>query len=157
MAATPDNEPPLIQPISMMPPPLVTAPAQEPAKVDAPAGATRAGGTDTTDKSEAGSKPDDQGKSAAAGKDPMRELLDRLERLAPATADPVLARTVQGLSQRGVDPDQRAQPGFRHDVAYALQDVERSLGRQELPPALRAEMAQLAGRRLAWRTSACRR
>jgi hypothetical protein len=145
MAATPDNEPPLIQPISMTPPPLVSPPAQQPAKVDAPAGATRAGGTDTTDKSEAGSKPDNQGKSAAAGKDPMRELLDRLERLAPATADPVLARTVQGLSQRGVDPDQRAQPGFRHDVAYALQDVERSLGRQELPAALHAEMTQLAG------------
>jgi hypothetical protein len=145
MAATRDNEPPLIQPISMTPPPPVPPAAQQPANVGEPPGATRAGGADTSEKPEAGSKPDNDAKPAAAEKDPMRELLDRLERLAPAIADPVLARTLQGLSQRGVDPDQRAQPGFRHDVAYALQDVERSLGRQQLPPALCAEITQLAG------------
>jgi hypothetical protein len=145
MAATPDTDPTLIQP-SMMPPPLVPPPAaQQSAKVDAAAGATRAGGADNTAKAETAVKPDDQGKPATAEKDPMRELLDRLERLAPAIADPALARTIQGLSQRGVDPDQRAQPGLRHDVAYALQDVEKVLGRQELPAALRTEMTQLAG------------
>jgi hypothetical protein len=78
----------------------------------------------------------------------MRELLDRMERMAPmlGNGDPVLSRTLQTLSQRGGDPDQRSQTGFRHDVAYALQDLEKSMGgRLELPPALRTEMTQLAG------------
>jgi hypothetical protein len=145
MAATPNNEPPLIQPISIMPPPPTPQPAQQSAKADETAGGPRTGGTDNAEKSETATKPDSQGKSAAAEKDSMRELLDRIERLAPATADPGLARTIQNLSQRGVDPDQRAQPAFRHDVAYALQDMEKSLGRLELPPVLRTEMTQLAG------------
>jgi hypothetical protein len=92
-------------------------------------------------------EPSRQGESSRAEKDPMRELLDRMEGLAPmiARADPSLARTLKGLSQRGADPDQRAQPGFRHDVAYALQDLEKTfLGRLELLPAIRNEMTQLA-------------
>ena len=147
MAATPNNDPPLIQPISIMPPPPTPQPAQQSAKADEPAGAPRTARSDNAEKPETASKPDSQGKPAATDKDPMRELLDRMERLAPmmASGDPVLARTLQNLSQRGVDPDQRAQPGFRHDVAYALQDVEKSLGRLELPPTLRTEMTQLAG------------
>jgi hypothetical protein len=141
MAVTPNTEPPLIQPISMTPPPPTPQPAQQSGK----AGEPPPGRIDNAEKSETATKPDSQGKPAAAEKDPMRELLDRMERLAPATTDPGLARTVQSLSQRGVDPDQRAQPGFRHDVAYTLQDMEKSLGRFELPPALRTEMTQLAG------------
>jgi hypothetical protein len=145
MAATPNNDPPLIQPISIMPPPPTSQPAQQSAKADEPAGDPRTARTDNAERPETTSKPDSQGKPVATDKDLMRELLDRLERLAPATADPGLARTLQNLSQRGVDPDQRAQPGFRHDVAYALQDVEKSLGRLELPPTLRTEMTQLVG------------
>ena len=145
MAMAPNNEPPLIQPVSLTPPPPAPPPAQQAAKVDEPAGAARTSRADNTEKSEAAAKPDAQGKPATNEKDPMRELLDRLERLGPAIGDPGLVRAVQSLSQRGANPDQRAQPGFRHEVAYALQDVEKSLGRQELPFALRTEMTQLAG------------
>ncbi len=79
----------------------------------------------------------------------MRELLDRMDRLRGlvASADSGLAKTMQTLSQRGADADQRSQPGFRTAVAYALQDLENfHVGRLDLPtPQLRAEMTQLAG------------
>jgi hypothetical protein len=144
MAATPNSEPPLIQPMSLMPPPPAPPQAQASGKADAAAGAAQTARSETQDRPESPAKPDAQTKSAGGEKDPMRDLLDRLERLAPAAGDSTLVRALQGLSQRGADPDQRSQPAFRHDVAYALQDVEKSLGRQELPPALRAEMTQLA-------------
>jgi hypothetical protein len=147
MAVTPNNDPPLIQPISIMPPPPTSQPAQQSAKADEPADAPRTARSENAERPDAASKPDSQDKPAGTEKDPMRELLDRMERLAPmmASGDPVLARTLQNLSQRGTDLDQRAQPGFRHDVAYALQDVEKSLGRLELPPTLRTELTHLAG------------
>ena len=146
MALAPNNELPLIQPMSMTPPPPTPPPAQQPAKADEPSPNTpRTAAAGNAERPEAAAIQDGQGKPAAAETDPMRELLDRLERLAPATTDPGLIRTLRSLSQRGADPDQRAQPGFRHDVAYALQDVEKSLGRQELPPPLRTEMTLLAG------------
>ena len=148
MAAPSNNEPPLIQPVSLTPPPPTRQPAQQSATVDEPASATRTRRADNTEKSDTTTKPDSQGKSAAAEKDPMRELLDRLERLAPmiAPGDSSLARTLQNLSQRGADHEQRSQLGFRHEVAYALQDLEKSpLGRLELASAIRNEMTQLAG------------
>ena len=147
MAVTPNNDPPLIQPISIMPPPPIPQPAQQSAKANDPVSEPRTARSENAERPDAASKPDSQGKPAGTEKDPMRELLDRMEKLAPmmVSGDPVLARTLQNLSQRGADPDQRAQPGFRHDVAYALQDVEKSLGRLELPPMLRTEMTQLAG------------
>jgi hypothetical protein len=129
----------------MIPPPPLPQPARQSAKSDDPAGPPATPPSETVEKSETAGKPDSQGKAATADKDPMRDLLDRLERLAPATADPALIRTLRDLSQRGIDPDQRSQPGFRHDVAYALQDVEKSLGRQELASTLRIEMTQFAG------------
>ncbi|MBN9560485.1 MAG: hypothetical protein J0H14_07105 [Alphaproteobacteria bacterium] len=78
----------------------------------------------------------------------MRELLDRMERMSEllASREPGLARTLQFLSQQGQDPDRRAQPAFRHEVAYALQDMEKSpLGRIDINADLRAEMTRLAG------------
>lgn len=150
MAAAPNNEPPLIQPISMTPPPRMPQPEQPAAKIEEPAGTARSGKAENSEKPETAPKLDNQSEpeAASADKDPMRELLDRMERMARmvGNGDPVLSRTLQNLSQRGVDPEQRSQPGFRHDVAYALQDLEKSMGgRLELPPALRAEMTQLAG------------
>jgi hypothetical protein len=145
MAATPNSEPPLIQPMSLMPPPPAPPQAQASGKAEDAAGAARAARSETQDRLESPAKPEAQHKPAGGEKDPMRDLLDRLERLAPATGDTVLMRTVQGLSQRGGDQEQLTQPSFRHNVAYALQDVEKTLGRQELPPALRSEMTQLAG------------
>ncbi len=98
---------------------------------------------------DASDKPADQAKQAAGETDPMRELLDRMDRLRGlvASADSGLAKTMQTLSQRGADADQRSQPGFRTAVAYALQDLENfHVGRLDLPtPQLRAEMTQLAG------------
>ncbi len=83
----------------------------------------------------------------AAEKDPMRELLARMDRMRPLITgtDPALARTMQGLSERGMDTDRRAQIGFRHEVAYALQDLEKTpVGRIDIPQALRLEMTRLA-------------
>jgi hypothetical protein len=145
MAAPPNSEPRLIQPLNPMqpPPPPATPPLLK-------AGETQ--DVPQTAKPDGADKPENQAKPEnpnASEKDPMRELLDRVARFAPmvASTDPALARTLQALSQRGADPDQRTQPGFRHDVAYALQDLEKSPagpGRLELPAALRSEMTQLA-------------
>jgi hypothetical protein len=84
---------------------------------------------------------------AAPEKDPLQELLDRMERMQPLVAnfDPPLARTMQSLAQQGADPDRRAQQRFRHEVAYALQDLEKSaIGRIHIAPELRSEMSRLA-------------
>ncbi len=145
MAAIPSSEPALIQPISLMPPPPTLPQAQTPGRAEDAAGAPKTTRSETQDRPEAPVKQDSQGKPTGGEKDPIRELLDRLDRLAPATGDAALIRAVQGLSQRGADQEQLTQPTFRHNVAYALQDVEKALGRQELPPALRSEMTQLAG------------
>jgi hypothetical protein len=94
------------------------------------------------------SKVDDPGKPTPTDKDPMRELLERMDRLRGlvAPADSELAKTMQKLSHRGAGAEQRSQPGFRTAVAYALQDVENfHVGRLDLPPQLRSEMTQLAG------------
>jgi hypothetical protein len=77
----------------------------------------------------------------------MQELLDRMERLHPLVDnfDPALARAMKSLAQQGADPDSRAQQGFRHAVAYALQDLEKSaIGRIDIMPELRSEMSRLA-------------
>jgi hypothetical protein len=130
MADTPSVSPTTPQPATSTPT------ATDTAKIGAAAGTGAA------------SKVDDPGKTASNEKDPMRELLDRMDRLRAlvAPADSELARTMQKLSQRGVDAEQRSQPGFRTAVAYALQDVENfHVGRLDLPPQLRREMTQLAG------------
>lgn len=77
----------------------------------------------------------------------LRDLLDRMERLRPLIAndDPALARTMQGLAQHRADPERMAQPMFRTNVAYALQDMEKTpIGRIEIANDVRAEMTQLA-------------
>lgn len=93
--------------------------------------------------------PGESAKPAAqSDKDPMRELLDRMERLQPvlANVDPSLAKTMQSLTRQGTDPERLAQAGFRHQVAYALQDLEKSpIGAIAIAPELRSEMTHLAG------------
>ncbi len=95
-------------------------------------------------------KADDTGKpTTTADRDPMRELLDRLDRfkvLVTAT-DPALAKTIQDLGDQGKDAEQRSQPRFRTDVAFALHDLERfHTGRLDLPTSqIRSEMTRLAG------------
>ncbi len=89
-----------------------------------------------------GSKP-----AAQADKDPMHELLEHLQRAQPliASIDRNLAQTIQTLAQQGAHPERRAQPGFRHQVAYALQDLEKyPVWPIPMTPEFRSEMTRLA-------------
>lgn len=93
-------------------------------------------------------KQDGTAKAAANEKDPMRNLLDQMDRLQPmiAAVDPELARTIRSLSQQGTDPERREKPGFRTGVAYVLEDLEKAhTGRLGGESALRTEMTRLAG------------
>ncbi len=89
-------------------------------------------------------------KSAAAQQEqpqPVRELLNRMQELQPfiAGGDRELAQTIQRLVQHGADPDRHEQPGFRHQIAYALQDIEKNgIEVKGIEPSLRTEMAQRA-------------
>ena len=77
----------------------------------------------------------------------MQELLEHLQRSQPliANIDRNLAQTIQTLAQQGADPERRAQPGFPHQVAYALQDLEKyPIWPIPITPELRSEMTRLA-------------
>ena len=82
-----------------------------------------------------------------ADSDAMRELLEHLERAQPliANLDRNLAETIQTLTRQGTDPERCAQPAFRHQVAYAVQDLEKSaIWPIAMAPELRLEMTRLA-------------
>jgi hypothetical protein len=93
-------------------------------------------------------QPEEQAKLLPeANTDPMRELLEHLERAQPliANLDRNLAETIQTLTRQGSDPERRAQPAFRHQVAYAVQDLEKSaIWPIAMAPELRLEMTRLA-------------
>jgi hypothetical protein len=93
-------------------------------------------------------KSDEPGRPAAqADKDPMKELLEHLHRSEPliANIDRHLAQTIQILTQQGAEAERRAQPGFRHQVAYALQDLEKyPIWPVPITAELRSEMTRLA-------------
>jgi hypothetical protein len=85
--------------------------------------------------------------ASPADSDPMRELLEHLERAQPTIAnlDRNLAQTIQALTQQGADPERRAQPAFRHQVAYALQDLEKlPVWPIPITPDFRSEITRLA-------------
>ena len=85
--------------------------------------------------------------AAQADNDPVQELLERLHRAQPVIAniDHHLTQTIQTLTQQGADPERRAQPSFRHQVAYTLQDLEKYPVRPiQITPELRSEMTRLA-------------
>ena len=85
--------------------------------------------------------------ASPADGDPMRELLEHLERAQPTIAnlDRNLAQTIQALTQQGADPERRAQPAFRHQVAYALQDLEKlPVWPISITPDFRSEITCLA-------------
>ena len=82
-----------------------------------------------------------------ADSDPMRELLEHLERAQPliANLDRNLAETIQTLTRQGADPERRTLSAFRHQVAYAVQDLERSaIWPIAMASELRSEMTRLA-------------
>jgi hypothetical protein len=93
-------------------------------------------------------KPEEQAKLLPeANTDPMRELLEHLERAQPliANLDRNLAETIQTLTREGADAERRTQPAFRHQVAYAVQDLEKSaIWPIAMAPELRLEMTRLA-------------
>jgi len=77
----------------------------------------------------------------------MRELLEHLERAQPliANLDRNLAETIQTLTRQGADPERRTLSAFRHQVAYAVQDLERSaIWPIAMASELRSEMTRLA-------------
>jgi hypothetical protein len=93
-------------------------------------------------------KPDEKGRlTPQAENDPMSELLEHLERAQPliANLDRNFAQTIQTLTQQGADAERRTQPAFRHQVAYAVQDLEKSaVWPIAMAPELRSEMTRLA-------------
>jgi len=87
-------------------------------------------------------------KASPAGRaDPVAEVLMRMERKLDTVAgsDPRLADVMGYLIQRGGDPDRRAQARFQHNVAYALQDLEKHAGPIALSAGTRSDMVRLAG------------
>ncbi len=105
--------------------------------------------SDNTPKSPpaSGRSAGDGAASAPPEKDPMRDLLQRIERATPllANVDSELARSVKALARQSADAERAVQPGFRTEVAYLLQDIEKSaVGRIELSATLRSEMTNLA-------------
>jgi hypothetical protein len=131
----------MADPSTANPHPGAAAPVNpDPATPPAQQAAGNSGGLGKTHRDP--SKPDAQGDD-----DPMRELLQHLQRAQPmiATLDRSLAQTIHTLTQQGADPETRAQPGFRHQVAYALQDLEKlPVWPIQTTPELRAEMTRLA-------------
>ncbi len=85
---------------------------------------------------------------SAAPADPLRALIDKLERTQPLVAkvEPGLAAAVRGIVERADQPGQLDEAMYRTRVAYALQDIEKLVGPVSgVPGDLRQEMTRLAG------------
>ena len=96
-------------------------------------------------------KPDDASSAAANNEpkmQPIHEIMERLQRGLSdiRDVDKGLAQTVDNLLRQGADPLRVNQRSFQHEVAYALQDVERSrVGTISMSPEARTEATRLAG------------
>ena len=96
-------------------------------------------------------RPDDASSATANNEpkmQPIHEIMERLQRGLSdiRDVDKGLAQTVDNLLQQGADPLRVNQRSFQHEVAYALQDVERSrVGTISMSPEARAEATMLAG------------
>ncbi len=80
-------------------------------------------------------------------REPLRELIDKLERtqLLVARVDPALASVIKSIAERADIPGRLEDPGFRTRVAYATQDVEKLVGPMTgMQGGLREEMTRLA-------------
>ena len=88
------------------------------------------------------------GPEKASGRDPIHDLVTRLDRDASTIAakDPDLSRTIHQLAHTaGQQPERTQDAAFRTRVAYALQDMEKLGGPiSSLPQGLREEMGRLA-------------
>ena len=86
--------------------------------------------------------------AAASGRDPIHDLITRLDRDASTVAakDPDLSRLIHQLAETATKrPDRVEDAAFRTRVAYALQDMEKLAGPiTSVPQGLREEMSRLA-------------
>jgi len=95
-------------------------------------------------------KPDDTNRARSGineTKDPIQEMLDRLSRAVPTLVEynPDLARRAETILRQGAEPGRTEQQPFRHEVAYLIQDIERSpIGQLRLTPETRTEVIRLA-------------
>ena len=80
-------------------------------------------------------------------REPLRELIDKLEKTQPLVAQvhPALASVIKSIAERADIPGRLDDPGFRTRVAYATQDVEKLVGPiSGMQQGLREEMTRLA-------------
>ncbi len=86
--------------------------------------------------------------AAASGRDPIHDLITRLDRDASTVAakDPDLSRSIRQLAEAATKRPERVEDAaFRTRVAYALQDMEKLAGPiSSAPRELREEMSRLA-------------
>ena len=97
---------------------------------------------------QATSNPETVTAPSAAPADPLRALIDKLERTQPLVAkvEPGLAAAVRGIVERADQPGQMDEAMYRTRVAYALQDIEKLVGPVSgVPGDLRQEMTRRAG------------
>ncbi|MBR0646894.1 hypothetical protein [Plastoroseomonas hellenica] len=83
----------------------------------------------------------------AAEKDPIKELLERMNQVRGlvAGADPRLSETIEALRKAAEQPGKTAEEEFRTRVAYAVQDLGRLAGPFAFVPGpLRRELSELA-------------
>ena len=159
--AGPPAQPPQPQATQPQPP----APAQPPDALRAdpgpqrPDAAKRAEGptADTAQKAEGqraetgGDKPprqDPTNQQQTPQRDATRELLDTLALSYGRVSqiDRSTAQAIQEVVRQGSDPARHADAGFRHQLAYAVQDTEKALGAPvSMPAELRIEMVDRAG------------
>jgi hypothetical protein len=122
--------------------------ADQPTTPGATAAPQPPGAENTADtKTATPGRPTEPDQPAAGDKDPMQELLEHLQRAQPtiATLDHGLAQRIETLTREGAEPQQRGAPDFRHQVAYALQDIEKhALWPMPMSPEFRSEMSHLA-------------
>ncbi|MDJ0390678.1 hypothetical protein QMO56_21415 [Roseomonas sp. E05] len=88
-----------------------------------------------------------KGAAENAGRDPLRDVLDRMNRAREhvAAIDPHLSDTIRLLTERAEQPGRTESTNFRIRVAYALQDLEKLAGPVvNMSEPMRQEMARLA-------------
>ena len=113
--------------------------------------------TDTTPKTETqradaggdrASRQEPPGQQQAQQRDVTRELLDTLALSygRVSQVDRPTAQAIQDVVRQGSDPSRHADPAFRHQLAYAVQDTEKTLRAPlSMPAELRIEMVDRAG------------
>ena len=84
---------------------------------------------------------------AGAKDDPIRDLVDRMERLQPGIAriDSGTAAGIRRIVQQAEQPGRIDDPAFRTQVAYLLQDIEKAHGpMRSVHSGFREEMTRFA-------------